>query len=200
MIQFNDLPVEIQQRMLDEQERQGNPRNMEVFERDIVAATAEGGFLWKESVDGYDFWDKIVFSGNFADFYEKYPKQPPLKVIPLHIKVLNSKALLSYIAEKLLMKWHDEDQPAKKNEIDWFEYGGFYWSASAEIEAEYEVKQFNYDTPPESYCKRMSVANVAIECTDEAGNPVLVDYFDDERTHINEYDFVSDCIINMEMK
>lgn len=74
MIQFKDLPPEIQQRMLDEQERQGNPRNVEVFERDIVAATAEGGFLWKESVDGYDFWDKILFSRNFADFYEKYPK------------------------------------------------------------------------------------------------------------------------------
>ena len=74
MAKFNELPVEIQERMLDEQERQGNPRNVEVFEADILADTADGGFLWKESVDGYDFWDKIVFSGDFTEFYKKYPK------------------------------------------------------------------------------------------------------------------------------
>jgi hypothetical protein len=198
MIPFKDLPIEIQQRMLDEQVRQGNPRNAEVFEADISAATAEGGFLWKESVDGYDFWDKIVFSGNFTEFYAKYPKPPLLKVIPLHVKILDSKSLLKVIAEKLLTQWHDEGQPAKKVQIDWFEYGGFYWSANAEMEADYAVKQYNYDTPPESYCKRMSVENVAIECTDEAGNSVLVDYFDDERTRINEGDFVEKRIMEME--
>ena len=199
MIPFKDLPVEIQERMLDEQVRHGNPRNAEVFANGIYSPKREGGFSWAESVEGYDFWEKIIVSGNFAVFYEKYPKRPRLKVIPLHVKILNSKVLLEKIAEKLLTQWHDEGQPAKV-EIDWFEYGGFYWSANAETEAEYEVKQFNYDTPPESYCKRMSVVIGGIECTDEAGNPVLVDYFDDERTHINEYDFVEKRIIDMEME
>lgn len=56
------------------------------------------------------------------------------------------------------------------------------------------------DNPPESYCRGMSVENVAIECTDEAGNPVLVDYFDDERTRIREDDFIQKRIIDMEME
>lgn len=199
MIPFKDLPVEIQQRMLDEQERQGYPRNAEVFEKATSASPFEGGFLWAQSVEGFDFWNRIIENGDLAEFYKKYPKRPRLKVIPLHIKVLNSKALLEDIAEKLLMQWHDEGQPAKV-EIDWFEYGGFYWSASAEIEAEYEVKQYDYDTPPESYCKRMSVVIGGIECTDEEGNPVLVDYFDDEHTQIREDDFVEKRIIDMEME
>jgi len=194
MIQFKDLPVEIQQRMLDEQERQGYPRNAKEFEEGVT-----GGFLWGNSMEGSTFWKKILLDGDFSVFYDKYPKRPLLKVIPLHVKILNSKALLEEIAEKLLMKWLDEGCPAKV-EIDWFEHGGFYWSATAEMEAEYEVKQFNYDTPPESYCKRMSVENVAIECTDEDGNPVLVDYFDDERTQIREDDFVRKRIIDMEME
>lgn len=198
MIEFKDLPVEIQRRMLDEQERQGNPRNAEVFERFIDTSVNEGGFWWEESVEGHAFWDKILFKGSFDVFYEKYPKYPPLKVIPLHIKIIGSKSLLEEIAEKLLMKWHDEGQP-KKTEIDWFEYGGFYWSANAEIEAEYKVIQYTYDTPPESHCKGMSVIIGAIECTDEDGNPVLVDYFDDERTRIREDDFVRKSIIDMEM-
>jgi hypothetical protein len=200
MIQFKDLPVEIQQRMLDEQERQGNPRNAEVFEKDIMAgARAGAGFFWVESVEGYAFWEKIIMNGDFSVFYAKYPKSPRLKVIPLHIKVLNSKALLEDIAEKLLKQWHDEGQPAKV-EIDWFEHGGFYWSATAEIEAEYEVRQYGYFIPPDSYCKGMSVTIGAIKCTDEEGNPVLVDYFDDERTQIREDDFVRKVIIDMEME
>jgi len=200
MIPFKDLPIEIQQRMLDEQERQGNKRDAKVFEEDTSAGIGEGGFTWSESGEGHDFWNKILTYGNFVTFYEKYPKRSRLKVIPLHVKILNSKALLSYIAEKLLMKWHDEGQPAKKVEIDWFEHGGFYWSASAEIEADYVVKQYGYDIPPESYCRGMSVEIGAIECTDEEGNPVLVDYFDDERTRIREDDFVRKRIIDIEME
>ena len=78
MIQFKDLPMEIQQRMLDEQERQGYPRNAEVFEKEIMATPQEGGFLWGGSVEGFDFWNKIITDGNLAIFYEKYPKRPLL--------------------------------------------------------------------------------------------------------------------------
>src|SRR5690554_5238425 len=200
MIQFKDLPVEIQERMLDEQVRQGNPRNAEVFEENASAGATVGGFYWTESAEGHIFWEEIILSGNFAIFYEKYPKRPPLTVIPMHIKVLNSKELLTDIADKLIMKWHDEGRPSKNVEIDWFEYCGFWWSANAEMEADYEVTQYDYDTPPESHCKGMSVIIGGIECTDEAGNLVLVDYFDDERTRISEDDFVRKSIIDMEME
>jgi hypothetical protein len=75
MMQFKNLPVEIQQRMLDEQERQGNPRNAEIFEKNTAACLRRGGFSWKDSVDGYDFWAEIIQDANFVDFYKKYPKQ-----------------------------------------------------------------------------------------------------------------------------
>ena len=200
MIKFKDLPVEIQQRMLDEQERQGNTRCAEVFEESITAPAREGGFLWARSVEGYDFWEKIIVLGNFTEFYGKYPKRPLLKVIPLHIKILNSKALLEVIAERLVTEWRNGGCLSGRVEIDWFEHSGFHWYASAEIDADYESKQYDYDTPPEVYCREMSVTIESIECTDKEGNPVLVDYFDDERTQIREDDFVSDCIIDMEME
>lgn len=123
-----------------------------------------------------------------------------MKVIPLHVKILNSKALLEEIAERLVTEWRNGGCMSGRVEVDWFEYGGFHWSTNAEIEADYVVKQYDYDTPPVNHCRGISVEIGAIECTDEEGNPVLVEYFDDERTHINEYDFVSDCIINMEME
>ena len=195
MIQFKDLPVEIQQRMLDEQERQGYQRNPYEFMEGIT-----GGFLWSRSVEGGAFWEKIIMNGNFADFYAKYPKRPLLKVIPLHVKILNSKALLEEIAERLVTEWRNGGCLSGRVEVDRFEHSGFHWSASAEIEVDYESKQYDYDTPPEVYCREMSVTIGGIECTDEDGNPVLVAYFDDERTHINEYDFVEKRIVAMEME
>src|SRR5690554_4961878 len=201
MIEFKDLPVEIQERMLAEQVRQGNKRDAEVFERYILAEARNGGFTWSSTDDGHNFWAETIRDGNFADFYKKYPnKRPALQIIPMHIKILDSKGLLEDIAEKLIMKWHDEGRPAGRIEIDWFEYGGFWWSANAEMEAEYETTQYDYDTPPESHCKGMSVIIGNIECTDEGGNLVIVDYFDDERTRISEDDFVRKSIIDMEME
>lgn len=76
MIEFKDLPVEIQERMLDEQVQQGNPRNAEVFEKDTTADAYEGGFTWGHSVEGYNFWHEVIVDVNFAIFYERYPKVP----------------------------------------------------------------------------------------------------------------------------
>ena len=200
MMRFKNLPAEIQQRMLDEQVQQRNPRNAEVFEKGIAAHVSGGGFSWARTVDGYDFWEKILLNGDFTDFYAKYPKQPSLKVVPLHVKILDSKTLLEEIAERLVTEWRNGGCLSGRVEIDWFEHSGFHWYASAEIDADYESKQYDYDTPPEVYCREMSVTIESIECTDKEGNPVRVDFYDDESTQIREDDFVSDCIINMEME
>ena len=74
--EFNELPAEIQERMLQEQERQGNPRNAKVFEEDIEAGVLRGGFTWEKSVEGLDFWLGIILYGDFTAFYERYPKRP----------------------------------------------------------------------------------------------------------------------------
>ena len=74
MTKFKDLPVEIQEKMLDEQVRQGNKRDAEVFEINIWANHRLGGFTWNESVEGYDFWEEIIQHRNLAVFYKKYPK------------------------------------------------------------------------------------------------------------------------------
>jgi len=59
MIQFKDLPVEIQQRMLDEQVRQGNKRDAKVFEIDYTVRKSRGAFfgliLWRALVSGQKY-------------------------------------------------------------------------------------------------------------------------------------------------
>jgi len=74
MVQFKDLPEEIQERMLDEQVRQGNTRDTEVFEVEASAGFPEGGFTWGDSIEGHVFWAEIILEGNLSVFYKKYPK------------------------------------------------------------------------------------------------------------------------------
>ena len=75
---WQDLPREIQEEMLNEQKRQGNKRNLGVFEKDIISCKSEGGFEWYEHKTlSSDDWNEILHKGNFAPFYEKFPKKEP---------------------------------------------------------------------------------------------------------------------------
>ena len=72
-MKWNDLPVEIQERMLECQEEQGNTRDPKVFKDDIFANRATGGFNWIEANEGEAFWIPIISEENIYHFYTKYP-------------------------------------------------------------------------------------------------------------------------------
>lgn len=71
MVEWKDLPVEIQNLMLDEQEKQGNPRNKEVFINRIQADRGGLGFNWDKSTQGSNFWIAIISEGNLKPYYER---------------------------------------------------------------------------------------------------------------------------------
>lgn len=72
---FRGLPKEIQEKMLDEQELQGNKRNAEVFEGNVSFGKVLGGFSWANSRQGDAFWSKIIIDNDFTGFYKMYPKK-----------------------------------------------------------------------------------------------------------------------------
>jgi mRNA-degrading endonuclease HigB of HigAB toxin-antitoxin module len=71
------FPEEVVEWMLDQQEAQGNKRDVSVFEKDNCANKPEGGFTWSpiKWVDGYDFSASVIKHKNFDLFFEKYPKK-----------------------------------------------------------------------------------------------------------------------------
>ena len=75
MVEFNNLPVEIQEKMLEEQVKQGNPYNKNIFIRVISTGYSNKGFDWEDSKDGYYFWDEILRNENINFFYRKYPNK-----------------------------------------------------------------------------------------------------------------------------
>ncbi len=73
-MKWKDLPIEIQNKMLDEQEKQWNPRSPKPFVEKLTVGQTEGGFNWSETIDDYDMWWEILRGGNIEEFYKKYPK------------------------------------------------------------------------------------------------------------------------------
>ena len=75
MITWDELPIEIQYKILDYQEKQGNPRNPNIFRDDIEAGSIDGGFTWRDTEEGHNFCLEVLMEENFKKFYERYPKK-----------------------------------------------------------------------------------------------------------------------------
>ena len=71
---YDKLPVEIQERMLLEQEKQGNGRNPDIFRKNLHAGMFHEGFNWDKTDDGQHFWVSVL-DGDFDCFFKRYPKK-----------------------------------------------------------------------------------------------------------------------------
>lgn len=88
MITWDELPIEIQHKILDYQEKQGNPRNPNVFRHDIETGSTDGGFTWRDTEEGFSFWFNIFNMGEYDEFYELYPEKDILaKIDEILIKI-----------------------------------------------------------------------------------------------------------------
>ena len=81
MITWNELPVEIQEKMLEHQVAQGNKKDPKVLIKSIMTDASGGGFYWWCTDEGYDFWAEIITNENISHFYTLYPKQNYPKVM-----------------------------------------------------------------------------------------------------------------------
>lgn len=73
--QIKHFPIEVVEKMIEEQVAQGYCPNVEVFQNNNNADIDEGGFAWCETDDGVEFWEEVIDGGNFDLFFEKYPKK-----------------------------------------------------------------------------------------------------------------------------
>ena len=78
---IKDFPIEVVEKMIEEQVRQGCQPDVEAFQQYPSAGVSDGGFNWGDSIDGNDFWEEVIGEDNFELFFEKYPKKPNLVYI-----------------------------------------------------------------------------------------------------------------------
>lgn len=68
------FPIEVVQKMLNEQVRQGNKADVVVFQKRLYAARVSGGFDWERSFMGLKFWRDVLIKERFDIFFQKYQK------------------------------------------------------------------------------------------------------------------------------
>lgn len=73
-----NFPIEVVQKMVDEQVKQGNKANVSVFQNNRNTNFMSGGFTWHRTDDGALFWEGVIRFYCFDAFFDKYPKTNPL--------------------------------------------------------------------------------------------------------------------------
>ena len=72
---IKDFPIEVVEKMIEEQVAQGNYPNVELFQNYTNADADDGGFNWDDTKDGNYFWNEVIDECNFDLFFDKYPKK-----------------------------------------------------------------------------------------------------------------------------
>lgn len=74
------FPIQVVQRMVDYQGEQGYKYDVTVFQK-CKNAGIDGGFDWGVTIEGYDFWNKVIFDKDFNLFFQLYPKDAEKKKV-----------------------------------------------------------------------------------------------------------------------
>jgi hypothetical protein len=62
---------EILEKILFNQELQGNPRSLNAFKKDFEIGRISGGFNWVDTPEGAQFWSQVFQDYDFTIFFAK---------------------------------------------------------------------------------------------------------------------------------
>lgn len=95
------FPIEVVQKMVEEQVEQGNEADVSVFQKNVTCDIYARGFQWVKTIDGRSFWNSVINCKNFGLFFERYPKTNPLSHLVYIIQdgTINADYLLNTLVE-----------------------------------------------------------------------------------------------------
>lgn len=65
---LSNIPDFVVEEMLNQQELQGNKRDVTAFENSILSEKHSGGFDWIETIQGESFWERVLTEHDFHLF------------------------------------------------------------------------------------------------------------------------------------
>ena len=75
------VPQEIIYKMLERQVEQGNKRDADVFDENIIYGYFGGGFTWDQTIEGQKFWKEVLKEKRYDLFFLRYPKKSYPKIM-----------------------------------------------------------------------------------------------------------------------
>jgi hypothetical protein len=71
---LENFPIEVVEKMLEKQYKQVNKKDVSVFQEYNRSDIQRGGFRWENTIEGYEFWNDVIYYKKFDRFFERYPK------------------------------------------------------------------------------------------------------------------------------
>lgn len=68
---LKNFPIEVVEKMLENQYKQRGERNITLFQDNRRSGK---GFVWENTIEGHDFWRRVISCKEFDIFFERYPK------------------------------------------------------------------------------------------------------------------------------
>lgn len=69
------FPMEVIAKMLERQYEQTGKVDVKVFEKFLPSPKEDGGFSWKCTPEGFDFWKEVLTFEDFSAFFRLYPRE-----------------------------------------------------------------------------------------------------------------------------
>lgn len=69
------FPMEVIAKMLERQYEQTGKVDVKVFEKFLPSSKEDGGFSWKCTPEGFDFWKEVLTFEDFSAFFRLYPRE-----------------------------------------------------------------------------------------------------------------------------
>ena len=95
---LKDFPIEVVEKMLEYQYKQLGKIDISVFQECKYNDKPRNGFNWKETIEGYDFWNYVIGKKRFDVFFGRYPKMP--KNVYICGDVLNGKLIIKELENR----------------------------------------------------------------------------------------------------
>jgi len=118
-----------------------------------------------------------------------------MKITPTGIRVDNAELLFWEMARRLKNEFRYTGENGVK-ETDWFNYQGYSWCATADIEAEFKTEFTDHLTPPITVYTYISLIIKKIECTDIEGNLIPVEFYDEDGEEMGD-DELKEMIVEL---
>ena len=110
ILTWDELPKEIQDKMLERQEQQIGVKNSESFKKSLSTCNGTGGFHWRKSKEGHKFWSKIAYHRETDHFYEMYPKVEDEPIKTTSECVFDKKKILEQNDRNLYLKVEGKEE------------------------------------------------------------------------------------------
>lgn len=81
---ISGFPVDVVEAMLDQQENQGNERNVSVFENNKWSGKTVKGFDWADTPNDINFWERVIVDEEFSLLRQYIPIEVKSRVLAVN--------------------------------------------------------------------------------------------------------------------